>query len=114
MFRKFLKDIRGNYILLTAISMVPIMGGLAIAIDYTELTRQRSMTMSALDAAGIATARYIASGTANSGDPAVDEAAIKKYAKDFFEANLGAVKPISCDVDDLLISMAAAGTNFGS
>jgi Flp pilus assembly protein TadG len=49
MFRKFLKDIRGNYIMLTAISMVPIMGGLAIAIDYTELTRQRSLTMAALD-----------------------------------------------------------------
>ena len=102
MFRKFLKDIRGNYLVLTAISMVPIMGGLAIAIDYTELTRQRSLTMSALDAAGIATARYIASGTANSGDPAVDEAAIKKYAKDFFEANLGAVKPANTVLTVLL------------
>ena len=69
MFLRFLKDISGNYMLLTAISMVPIMGGLAIAIDYAELTRQRAATMSALDAAGIATARYIASGTASAEEP---------------------------------------------
>lgn len=85
MFRRFLRDVRGNYMLLTAISMVPIMGALAISIDYTELTRQRAATMNALDAAGIATARRIAEGA--------DEAAVKAYAKDFFESNLGAVDP---------------------
>ena len=90
MFLRFLKDVRGNYVLLTAISMVPIMGGLAIAIDYTELTRQRAATISALDAAGIATARYIASGTGSTEPTAVYEAGIKLYAKEFFEANLGA------------------------
>ena len=37
MFRKFLKDVRGNYLLLTAISMVPIMGGLAIADELSNL-----------------------------------------------------------------------------
>jgi len=85
MFRRFLKDTRGNYMLLTAISMVPIMAALAIAIDYTELSRQRAATMNALDAAGIATARRIAEGA--------DEDTVKAYAKDFFESNLGAVNP---------------------
>jgi Flp pilus assembly protein TadG len=85
MFRRFLRDVRGNYMLLTAISMVPIMGALAISIDYTELTRQRAATMNALDAAGIATARRIAEGAS--------EADVKAYAKDFFESNLGAVDP---------------------
>lgn len=85
MFRRFLKDVRGNYMLLTAISMVPIMAALAIAIDYTELSRQRAATMNALDAAGIATARRIAEGA--------DEDTVKAYAKDFFESNLGAVNP---------------------
>ncbi|MEW9806969.1 pilus assembly protein [Mesorhizobium sp. ZMM04-5] len=85
MFRRFLKDVRGNYVMLTAISMVPIMGALAIGIDYTELSNQRAATMSALDAAGIATARRIAQGAS--------EADVKAYAKDFFEANLGGVDP---------------------
>lgn len=85
MFRRFLKDVRGSYMLLTAISMVPIMGALAIAIDYTELSRQRAATMNALDAAGIATARRIAEGA--------NETDVVAYAKDFFESNLGAVNP---------------------
>ena len=64
MFLWFLKDVRGNYVFLTAIS-----------IDYAELTRQRSATVNALDAAGIATARRIPEG-------ATDTQA-KDYAKDF-------------------------------
>ncbi|MEP9389038.1 pilus assembly protein [Mesorhizobium sp. KR9-304] len=108
MFRRFLKDVRGNYLLLTAISMVPIMGALAIAIDYTELTRQRSLTMAALDAAGIATARYIASGSSDSTNPEVYDAEIKKYAEDFFEANLGAVNPANTTLTVLL-----PNNNFG-
>src|SRR5690606_11630581 len=85
MFRRFLKDVRGSYRLLTAISMVPIMGALAIAIDHTELSRQRAATMNALDAAGIATARRVAEGA--------NETDVVAYAKDFFESNLGAVNP---------------------
>ncbi len=86
MFRRFLKDVRGNYAMLTVIAMIPIMGGLAISIDYAELSRQRSSTRAALDAANIATGRLIAQGTAT-------DAEIKTYAKEFFEANLGSVNP---------------------
>jgi Flp pilus assembly protein TadG len=100
MFRRFLKDIRGNYILLTAISMVPIMGGLAIAIDYSELSRQRVSTMNALDAAGIATARRIAEGAT--------ETEAKAYAKDFFESNLGDVDPANTTLTVLM-----PNNNFG-
>ena len=100
MFRRFLNDVRGNYVLLTAISMVPIMGALAISIDYTELSRQRAATMSALDAAGIATARRIAEG-------ATDTQA-KDYAKDFFEANLGAVDPAHTT-----LTVTLPNNNFG-
>ena len=100
MFRRFLRDVRGNYVLLTAISMVPIMGALAIAIDYAELSRHRAATMSALDAAGIATARRIAEG-------ATDTQA-KDYAKDFFEANLGAVDPANTT-----LTVTLPNNNFG-
>lgn len=108
MFRRFWKDIRGNYMLLTAISMVPIMGALAISIDYTELSRQRVATMNALDAAGIATARFIASGSASSSDQAVYEAAVKQYAQDFFEANLQGVDP-----EDTELTVLLPNNNFG-
>ena len=85
MIRKFLRDTRGNFALITAAAIVPIMGGLAIAVDYTEVSKQRQETLNALDAAGIATARRIVEG-------ATDDQA-KAYAKDFFEANLGSVHP---------------------
>jgi Flp pilus assembly protein TadG len=85
MLGSFLKDRRGNFMLLTAVAMIPLMGGLAVAVDYTQMSRQRQEALNALDAAGIAAARLIASG-------ATDDA-VKTYAKDFFEANLGSVKP---------------------
>jgi Flp pilus assembly protein TadG len=85
MIRKFLRDIRGNYAMMTAIATVPIMGGLALAIDYGQMSRQRQDTLNALDAAGIATAHRILAGAKD------DEA--KAYAKDFFETNLGSVNP---------------------
>lgn len=80
MFRKFLRDIRGDYMIATAIAIVPIMGGLALAIDYAEITRQRTATLNALDAAGIATARRIVEGA--------DEKEAKQYALAFFKANV--------------------------
>lgn len=85
MIREFLRDRRGNYALLTAVALVPIMGGLALAVDYTQMAKQRQQTMNALDAAGIATARRIVEG-------ATDDQA-KAYAKSFFETNLGSVDP---------------------
>ncbi len=100
MFRRFWNDISGNYLMLTAIAMVPIMGGLAIGVDYTELSRQRAITKAALDAAGIATARRIAEGAS--------EADVKTYAKDFFEANLGAVKP-----SNTALTVILPNNNFG-
>jgi Flp pilus assembly protein TadG len=85
MFRRFLQDKRGNYAMMVAVAMVPIMGALALSIDYADLSRQRQDTLNALDAAGIATARRIVEGVS-------DEQA-KSYAKEFFEANLASVDP---------------------
>jgi Flp pilus assembly protein TadG len=94
MIRRFLRDKRGNFAMLTAIAIVPIMGALALAVDYAEMSRQRQDTMNALDAAGIATARRIVDGkTKPEMTDAELEAEIKTYAKDFFEANLGSVSP---------------------
>ena len=51
MLRRFLSDTRGNYLLMTAAAIVPILGGMALAVDYTEMSRQRQLTLNALDAA---------------------------------------------------------------
>mgnify|MGYP003382103478 CR=1 FL=1 len=85
MFRRLWKHERGQFAMMTAIAAVPLLGGLAFAIDYSEMARQRQATMNALDAAGIATARQVITG-------ATDEDLIT-YATDFFQANLNSVDP---------------------
>jgi Flp pilus assembly protein TadG len=94
MIRRFFSDERGNYALLTAVSIVPIMGALALGVDYAEMSKQRQQTLNALDAAGIATARVILEG-------ATDDAATA-YAKSFFETNLGSVEPANTSLTVLL------------
>jgi len=99
--RKFLSDRNGNYALMTAVALVPLMGGLAIAVDYAEMNRQQSAMLNALDAAGIATARQIVTG-------ASDEALIA-YANDFFHANLDDVAPEDTELTVTLPSNQAGG-----
>ncbi|THF58505.1 TadE/TadG family type IV pilus assembly protein [Ollibium composti] len=94
MLRSFWKDRRGNFGMLTAFALVPIMGAVALAVDYTGMVREKQDTLNALDAAGIATARYISSG-------ASDDEAIT-YANDFFMANLSAVPPSNVKLNVLL------------
>ena len=101
MIGRFLRDRRGNFALMTALMMVPFMGAVALAIDYTEVTRQKQATLNALDAAGIATARYMVSGA--------KDAEIIAYAQDFFEANLGAIDPADAVLDVTLPTSAVGG-----
>ncbi|MEZ2330076.1 pilus assembly protein TadG-related protein [Mesorhizobium sp. RCC_202] len=101
MIRNFFRDRRGNYALMTAITMVPLMGGVALAVDYTELVRQRQETLNSLDAAGLATAQQIVLG-------ATDDDA-KTYAKNFFEANLRHVLPANTTLSVTLPNNNAGG-----
>ncbi|MEX0957436.1 MAG: TadE/TadG family type IV pilus assembly protein [Rhizobiaceae bacterium] len=101
MLRRFLSDTRGNYMLMTAVAIVPILGGLALAVDYTEMSRQRQLTLNALDAAGIATARRVIDGAT--------DAELIAYAQDFFEANLGDVDPADATLSIVLPANNAGG-----
>jgi Flp pilus assembly protein TadG len=101
MIGRFLRDRRGNFALMTAIMMVPLIGAVALAIDYTEVSRQKQATLNALDAAGIATARYMVSGA--------EDADIIAYARDFFEANLGGIDPADAVLDVTLPTSAVGG-----
>lgn len=85
MFRRFLRDRRGNFMMITAISMVVLFGALTVGVDYAQMSRQRQNTLNALDAAGIATARRILEGAS--------DAVVRTYARDFFDANLSSVRP---------------------
>ncbi|MBN9073816.1 MAG: hypothetical protein J0H34_19915 [Rhizobiales bacterium] len=91
MFRRFLKDVRGNYAILTGIAIVPMLGAVAVGVDYAEMSRQRQDTLNALDASCIATARRILEG-------ATDNDA-KLYARKFFDTNLGATTPDKVALD---------------
>ncbi|WP_296746053.1 pilus assembly protein [Mesorhizobium sp.] len=100
MIRKFLRDRGGNYALVTAITLVPLMGAVALAVDYAELVRQKHETLNALDAAGIATAQQLVAG-------ATDVEA-KAFAKAFFEANLRHVLP-----SNTALTVTLPNNNFG-
>lgn len=100
MIREFFKDKSGNYALMTVITLVPLMGALALGVDYTDLSRQRQDTLNALDAADVATARRIAEG-------ATDEQAIA-YANTFFQANLSHV-----DSKDAALTVLLPNANTG-
>ena len=100
MIREFLRDRGGNYAMLMGIAMLPIMGSVAIAIDFSEMNRQKQATINALDAAGVATARQVVSGASNE--------ALIAYANEFFKANLGPVDP-----DDTELTVVLPNNQFG-
>jgi hypothetical protein len=52
LLRRFLKDVGGNYVIMTSFLVLPLLAALALSVDYTEMTRQRNVTLQALDAAG--------------------------------------------------------------
>lgn len=101
MIRNFLKNKSGNYALITVFALVPLMGALALGVDYAELTRHRQLTLNALDAAGLATARRLAEGATDTEATA--------YANTFFRANLGAIDTSKVSLNVVLPSATAGG-----
>lgn len=101
MLRKLARDRRGNYTMMLGAAMIPIMGGLALAVDYTEMSRQRQLALNALDAAGVATARRFVEG-------ATDEQLIA-YANDFFKANLSGADRLTTTLHVTLPTSDAGG-----
>jgi Flp pilus assembly protein TadG len=85
MLRGFLADRRGNYAMITGLMIAPLMGAVAVGVDYTEMNRQYQYTQNALDAAAVATAHRYLEGA--------DTATLSQYATSFFDTNLGPVKP---------------------
>ncbi|RWX57777.1 pilus assembly protein TadG-related protein, partial [Mesorhizobium sp. M2A.F.Ca.ET.039.01.1.1] len=40
-WRDFCRDRRGNYALLTAVAMVPLMGAVALSVDYSGVVNEK-------------------------------------------------------------------------
>lgn len=101
MLRKFLADTRGNYAMITGLLMAPLFGAVALAVDYSEMSRQRLDTRNALDAANIATAREIQS--------QITDADAIAYANNFYYANLRHVAPAKSTLQVTLPSQVVGG-----
>ncbi|MFZ1813768.1 MAG: pilus assembly protein [Rhizobiaceae bacterium] len=78
--RRYLENESGNFAIIFAVCAFPILGAASLAIDYSNMQRERSYVQHSLDAAALATAKQMAAGS--SGE------ALESYARDFFEANL--------------------------
>ena len=55
--RRFLADRSGNFAMLMALMTIPVIGGLGLAIDYSNASRLKSDFQQALDSAAVAIAR---------------------------------------------------------
>ena len=54
----FVKSKSGNFAMMFSILMLPVMGGVALTIDYTNLLRTQSQLQNATDSATVFAARY--------------------------------------------------------
>ncbi|RVA74850.1 pilus assembly protein, partial [Mesorhizobium sp. M7A.F.Ca.CA.001.11.2.1] len=86
---------------MTVVAMVPLMGTLAMAVDFTEMSREKQAVSNALDAANFATARRLTEG-------ATDDQ-LRAYALDFFNANLNKINPANTTLTVTLPSNTTGG-----
>lgn len=80
MLRKFCKSERGNYTIITAIALVPIMTAVAGVVDYVTTTRDAASLQNALDASALAVGSQYFSG--------MSEAGLQNLGNQVFEGNL--------------------------
>ena len=77
--RSFWSDEEGNFLLLFAFAMIPIIGSMGVALDYSLASSYRTDIQKALDATALALTRIM---------PA-DQATLDTVGDQYFQANLG-------------------------
>jgi Flp pilus assembly protein TadG len=77
--RRFWSDHEGNIALLFALAMIPVIGAMGVALDYSMASAYRSDIQKALDATALALTRIM---------PA-DQATLDSVGNQYFHANLG-------------------------
>ncbi|TJX13822.1 MAG: pilus assembly protein, partial [Mesorhizobium sp.] len=87
---------------MTVLAMVPLMGAVALSVDYSSMISEKQKVVNALDAANFATARRLAEG-------ATDDQ-LRAYALEFFKANLGdSIDPANTTLSVTLPSSTTGG-----
>lgn len=76
----FVGDKAGNFAVMMSVLALPIFGSIALAVDYSNLMRQRGAIQSSLDAAALAASKEYSTG--------MPVSALEAYAFDYFESNL--------------------------
>jgi hypothetical protein len=91
MFKKFWRAEQGNYAVITAVAMVPLLTAVGGAVDYSITTNEASNLQSALDSAALAIgARY-------TDDMTEDQA--RQIGNDYFTPNLSLLDPQEAPLD---------------
>jgi len=98
---RFRRDEGGNFAIMTAIVMAPLLLGGMAAIDAANLMRTRTNVQQALDAAALAVGRRFSSGDS--------EAAMQEYGQKYFAANLRVMNP--ADVQFRIVLPTDGNTN---
>ncbi|MEM7215305.1 MAG: hypothetical protein AAF423_07155 [Pseudomonadota bacterium] len=95
--KSFLTDSSANIALTGGLMMIPLMGSVGAAVDYTNFINLRNDIQISLDSAGLASGREVANGED-------DEAALETYSENFFRTNLSdKVKPESYEFSFTLV-----------
>lgn len=88
LLRRFLKDTAGNFAITFSLMVIPVLGTVALAVDYSNLSKQKGFVQNSLDAAALATSKEYAAGNFAAATPAQEKVLMDAYASDFFHANL--------------------------
>lgn len=105
LFRRFCEDRKGNAAILFGLCVIPVMGLVGAAVDYTRAANIRTAMQAAADAAALAAARDV---------PNQSQAQIAAYAKRIFDANFqrpdATVTAVTTTKDAKTITVAANAT----
>ena len=58
LLKNFLGDRRGNFAMMTVIASIPMLGGVALSVEYANISRAQSNLQNAVDAAVLSAARF--------------------------------------------------------
>lgn len=98
--KRFFRNEAGNYAITFALTVFPILGAISMAVDYSNLARQRTAVQNGLDAAALAAAKEYSNGMTGS--------ALTAYATEFFESNL----PPYMDPDKVTVAVSIKDENI--
>ena len=78
---EFLRNEAGTYVTVFALATPAIFATITASVEMSSISRVRAQLQSALDASALATGKHLAITT--------DEDALRSYARDFFDSNIG-------------------------